>query len=129
MGLRSKPNFMFHQISWFTYSVSILLLIAVYYLYIGLAFYRLEIKSAIYKLTGKQPAIRVSGNGDFQLPDQAIMGKAQPDDIEFISQEELTFGPADNPDEVPLQQPAEIQAIPGTGTRLIGDFSENGIRG
>jgi hypothetical protein len=124
MGLRSKPNAMLHQISWFTYSVSILSVIAVYYLYIGLTFYKIEIQSSIYKLTGKQPAVRTAGNGDLQLPDYGIMGKAQPDHVEFVNQEELTFGPADYPDEVTSQLSEKAQGVPGTESQLIGDFSE-----
>jgi len=115
---------MLHQISWFTYAVSILSLVALYYLYVGLTFYRIELRSVIYKLTGKQRVVRSAGNGDLQLPDYAIMGKAQPDDVEFVSQEELTFGPPDSPDEVFIQQPAEMQVTPGIDSRLTGDFSE-----
>ena len=124
MGLRLKLQLMFHQISWFTYSVSILSLITVYYLYVGVTFYRVEIQSAIYKLMGKQPVIKATGNGDFQLPDYAVMGKAQPDHVEFVNQEELTFGPADYPDEVTSQLSAKTQGVPGTESQLIGDFSE-----
>jgi hypothetical protein len=115
---------MLHQISWFTYAVSILSLIIIYYLYVGLAFYRIELQSVIYKLMGKQPTVRASGQGDLQLPDYAIMGKAQPEDVEFLNQEELSFGPTDNPDEISVQEPAKSQAPEGSGSGLIVDFSE-----
>ena len=95
-----------------------------YYSYVGLSFYRLEIQSAIYKLTGRQPVVKAAGNGDFLLPDYAIMGKAQPENVEFVSHEELTFAPADNPDEALTQHSSKKQLVPDTDARLIGDFSE-----
>jgi len=73
---------------------------------------------------GKQPAVKASGQGDLQLPDYAVMGKAQPEDVEFLNQEELSFGPTDNPDELSVQEPAKSQAPPGSDGRLIVDFSE-----
>jgi len=124
MGLPPKHRLMLHQISWFTYAVSILLLVTLYYLYVGLAFYRIELQSVIYKLMGKQPAVKSSAHGDLQLPDYAIMGKAQPEDVEFLSQEELSFGPADNPDEISTQQPVKPGNPAGTDSRLIVDFAE-----
>lgn len=111
---------MLHQISWLTYSVSIISLVAVYYLYVGLTFFRSEFQSVIYKLTGRQPAIRASGQSDLQFPDHVIMGKAQPDEVEFVSPEELSFDPADHSNEVLTESPT----IPGTENRLTGDFSE-----
>src|ERR1700744_2885926 len=86
MELRPKLKIMLHQISWFTYAVSILSSVILYYLYVGLTFYRVELQSVIFKLMGRQPAIKVFGHSDLQLPDYAIMGKAQPDDVEFLSQ-------------------------------------------
>lgn len=73
---------------------------------------------------GKQPAIKASGQGDLQIPDYAVMGRAQPEDVEFLSLEELSFGPADIPDEELIQEPAKSQVIAGADSRLIGDFSE-----
>jgi hypothetical protein len=121
MGLPPKLNIMLHQISWFTYAVSILSLITLYYLYIGLTFYRVELQSLIYKLMGKQPQAKTSGHGDLQLPDYTIMGEAQPDDVEFVTQDELSFGPSDIPDEPHAEQ---VTPFEGTDSRLIGDFSE-----
>jgi hypothetical protein len=115
---------MLHQISWFTYAVSILSLVTLYYLYVGVTFYRIEVQSVINKLMGRQPAIKASGHGDLQLPDYAVMGKAQPGDAEFLSQEELSFGPADNPDEELPQDTAKPKIPAGADTRLISDFAE-----
>jgi len=124
MGLPPKLKIMLHQISWFTYAVSVLLLVTIYYLYVGLAFYRIELQSVIYKLMGKQPAVKASGQGDLQLPDYAIMGKAQPEDVEFLNQEELSFGPTDNPDELSLQETSKSPASTASDSKLIVDFSE-----
>ncbi|MET3501319.1 hypothetical protein ABIC45_002931 [Mucilaginibacter rubeus] len=111
---------MLHQISWFTYTVSIISLIILYYLYIGMIFYRREIQSVIYKLSGRQPALKSSGNGDLQIPDYDIMGKAAPESVEFVAEEELSFGPPDEDDELSSDQtlPSEINS------RQIGNFSE-----
>jgi len=119
MELPPKQNIMLHQISWFTYAVSILLLVCIYYLYVGLAFYRLEIQAVIYKLTGKQPSFENSGTGDIEFPDYAIMGKARPDDVDIVSQDELSFGPA----EIPYDK--DLQVVPTKiNNRLAGDFSD-----
>jgi hypothetical protein len=115
---------MLHQISWFTYAVSILLLITFYYLYVGLTFYRTEIEVVFFKLTGKQPALKATGTSDLQIPDYNIMGKARPDDVEFVAQEELSFGPTDIPDEQQMEPPASSALPAETDSRLIGDFSE-----
>jgi hypothetical protein len=112
---------MLHQISWFAYAVGIVSLIIIYYLYIGLAFFRSEFQSSVYRLTGKQPAFKVAGKGDLQFPDYDIMGKAEPDDVAFVSPEELHFGPVDAPDE-PAAEKANSPVE--TSSRLIGNFSE-----
>jgi hypothetical protein len=124
MGLPPKLKIMLHQISWFTYVVSILSLVTVYYLYVGLAFYRVELQSIIYKLTGRQPQLKTSGHGDLQLPDYEIMGKAQTNDVEFVGQDELSFGPSDIPDEELPPQPGQSKIQAGTDSKLTGDFSE-----
>ncbi|MES2108572.1 MAG: hypothetical protein V4577_07490 [Bacteroidota bacterium] len=115
---------MLHQISWFTYAVSILSLVVLYYLYVGLTFYRIELQALIYKLTGKHPAVKAAGHGDLQLPDYAIMGKAQPEDVVFLRQEELSFAPAGNPEEEVIIDPAKSQTSLAANSSLIGDFSE-----
>ena len=112
---------MLHQISWFTYAVSILSLVIIYYAYVGLTFYRAEIQAIFYRLTGRQPALETSGKGDLQIPDYDIMGKAQPDDVRA---DELSFGPADIPDEQESDQTTKAIIPAGTDSRLIGDFSE-----
>ena len=111
---------MLHQISWFTYGVSIISLIIIYYLYVGLAFYRVEFQSLIYKLTGRQPALKVARNGDLQILDYEIMGKAQQDNVEFVAPEELSFGPPEDPDDLVAEKIAPMEI----SSNLIGEFSE-----
>ncbi|MGF7078836.1 hypothetical protein [Mucilaginibacter sp. UYCu711] len=115
---------MLHQISWFTYTVSILSLVIIYYAYVGLTFYRVEILATFYRLTGRQPAFEASSKGDLQIPDYDIMGKAQPDDVDFVNAEELSFGPADVQDELQSDQATKVIIPAGSDSRLIGDFSE-----
>ncbi|WP_374950079.1 hypothetical protein [Mucilaginibacter sp.] len=111
---------MLHQISWITYSVSIMLLAVMYYLYVGVTFYRHEIRTVFQKFTGRQPALKTAITGDLQIPDYDIMGKAQAEDVDFVSQEELSFAPADYPDDA---IPNETSPMENTG-KLIGYFSE-----
>jgi hypothetical protein len=114
---------MLHQISWFTYAVSIFSVIIIYYLYVVLKFYRADIKRAIYIFSGKTPAVKLSGAGDLQIPDYEIMGMAQPEQVEFLAPEELHFGPPDTDDETE-SIPALASANNTTDTRFIGEFSE-----
>lgn len=124
MELRPKLKFMLHQISWFTYAVSIISLIVIYYGYVGLAFYRAEIQAAVYKLSGKKPALKTSGNGDLQIPDYDIMGAAQPEQVDFVAPDELIFGPSEIADEEDTNQERSTPANSETDSRLIGAFSE-----
>jgi len=119
----ANTKIMLHQISWFTYGVSIISSVIIYYLYVALTYYRTEFKMTLYKLTGKQPVVKASGSGDFQLPDYEIMGKAQTDDVEFINQTELFFAPANIPDEESQDELHQI-TVPEKDSKLIGDFSE-----
>jgi hypothetical protein len=115
---------MLQHISWYTYAVSILFAITIYYLYIGLTFYRVEIRGFIDKLLGRQPAFKSSGLGGLQFPDYAITGKAQADDIAFVDPEDLSFGPPDSPDERSNEEPSSTFIASGKSSRLVGDFSE-----
>ena len=112
---------MLHQISWFTYTVSIISLVVIYYLYVGLTYYRTEFQSFMYRLTGKQPMLQTGATSDLRIPDYEITGKAQPEEIDFVSQEELSFAPADDRDELTTIE----KVVPsGTDSRMIGIFSE-----
>ena len=111
---------MLHQISWFTYAVCIISLVIIYYLLIALAFYKTDFQLFIYKLTGKLPGLKSAGNGDLQIPDDDIMGKAEPETVEFVAPEELHFGPVTEPDELGGVTAAHQE----TNSRVIGNFSE-----
>jgi hypothetical protein len=114
---------MLHQISWFTYAVSIISLAIIYYLYVGLNFYGAEIKTIIFKFSGKTPALKTAGAGELQIPDYEIMGMAQPDQVDFVALEELHFGPPETDDDKENGS-ALASANNTTDTRLIGEFSE-----
>jgi len=124
MELPPKSHIMLRQISWYTYAVSVLFIIAIYYLYVGLTFYHAEIQGFMDKLLGRQPTLKSSGRGDLEFADYAIIGKAQADDITFVDQEELSFGPPDSPDEWPDEDPTSAILPSGNSSRLVGDFSE-----
>jgi hypothetical protein len=112
---------MLHQISWFTYTVSTLMLCSMYYVYVGITFYRSELQSFINRISGRQPVIKIAGKGDFEIPDYSVTGIAQPSEISFIAQDELSFGPPESTDDLAqLQSPTP----PGSDSRLISDFSE-----
>lgn len=111
---------MLHQISWYTYVVSIISLAILYYLYVGLTFYKAELKALLNKFTGRQPAIKAAGNSDLQIPDYDIMGKAAPEAVEFVTQEELSFGPPDDFEE----QVRKAIPVSENNSRLIVNFSE-----
>jgi len=113
---------MLHQISWFTFGASIISVILIYYVYVGIAFYQAELKSAFYRLTGKQPACKTNAAGDLQLPDYAIMGKAQTNDVAYISQEELSFGPVDFPDSA-MEEDQQLDPLE-KDSKLTRDFSD-----
>jgi hypothetical protein len=113
---------MLHQISWFTYGVGVISITIIYYLLVSLSFYRTEIRTTFHQLTGKRLAPSPAGTGDFQIPDYSIMGQAQPEPVEFVAADELSFAPAELPDnEEPEVAPPNV--LPGDN-HLISDFSE-----
>jgi hypothetical protein len=89
----ASPNFMVHLRGQHHFISHHLLFVC------GTAFYKTELSALIYKFTGRKPVIKVAGNSDLQIPDYDIMGKAEPEAIEFVTQEELSFGPPDDFDE------------------------------
>jgi hypothetical protein len=124
MELRLKPIIMLLQISWPTYAVSVVLLVAIYYLYIGLTFYGPNIRSAISRLGGNYPASLISGEQYLQTPDHTIMGKAQPENVELVAQEELSFAPSDLPDDDEPEYQGHSFATGNINSRLAGSFAE-----
>jgi hypothetical protein len=111
---------MLHQISWFTYGSAVIFIAIAYYGYVGLTFFRTELQAAIYRLTGRKPAVSQLSGGDFQIPEYNVAGAIKPEDVDFVAPEELSFGPAeDNETPVIAMQPKNAQDI-----HLLGEFSE-----
>lgn len=111
---------MLHQISWFTYGSSVIFIAIAYYGYVGLTFYRTELQAAIFKLTGKKPAVSQISGGDFQIPEYNVTGAIKPEEVDFVAPEELSFGPPEDNDAPVITMPARnAQDI-----HLLGEFSE-----
>lgn len=106
---------MLHQISWFIYGSVIIVVAIAYYSYVGLAFYRSELQAWIYRLTGKKPAVTQLSGGDVLIPAYEIAGAIQRDDIDFVTQQELSFGPPDETEAPPAANAQDIESL---------DFSE-----
>jgi hypothetical protein len=85
---------MLNHISWFTYAITVGVIAGSYYLYIAFTYYRKELKALIANLSGKRPAL-AAATGDFVLPEETIIGKAQSESVDFVAQEDLSFGPTD----------------------------------
>lgn len=113
---------MLNHISWQTYSVSIVTLLVLYYLYVGFTFYRAELRSFYYRHSGNLPA-QASEYSLIPVPAYEIMGAAKPDTDWNPSDEALEFGPAD-PDELMTDHTGSETTMPATDSRLIGQFSE-----
>lgn len=114
---------MLHHISWFTYAVTVGSIAGCYYLYVAFAYYGAELKSLIQKLAGKRPALS-SITSDFVLPADTIMGQAQPETIDFVAPEELSFGPTEIDDGESEESPAVINYPAIGNSRLVGIFSD-----
>lgn len=115
---------MLHQITWFTYVTTILFIAAVYYTYVGLSFYRAELRSLLFRLTGRQPAALQLSGSDLPLPDQSLAGAIKPEYTEFVAQEDLSFGPPDEVEEQPAARHLQVVSAAIPPTHLLGDFSE-----
>jgi hypothetical protein len=113
---------MFHQIPWQTYAISIVTLLILYYGYVAVFFFRTELSSFYLRLTGKQPAAEF--NTLIPAPEYDIMGAAKPDSFPDAKEAVLEFGPSDNPDELPEEEPAAALVSAFSDSRLIGPFSE-----
>jgi hypothetical protein len=114
---------MLHQISWQTYVLSIILLLVLYYGYIGIFFYWTEIRAFCFRFSGTQPPLEVNGNSLIPVPEYEIMGQAKPDESPSGNENDLEFGPSD-PDEPLADEPQQTANLPGTDSRLISQFSE-----
>lgn len=119
-----KLKIMLHSISWFTYGSAVIFIAIAYYGYVGLTFYRSDLQAAIYRLTGKKPAVNQYAGGDLQLPDYSVTGSIKPEGIDFVAQEELYFEPADENESPVIPHPSASSGNNSTDIHLLGDFSE-----
>ncbi len=115
---------MLHQISWQTYALSVIVLLILYYLYIGILFYKTEICGFYYRISGRQPVRDINNNHFIPAPEYQIMGMAKPDDARSIPDEFIKFGPTDNPDELNADEQKEAIIPTATDSRQISQFSE-----
>ncbi|MFA6245359.1 MAG: hypothetical protein WC615_00370 [Mucilaginibacter sp.] len=111
---------MLHQISWFTYGSAIFLIAIVYYAYVGLTFYKTELHGIIYRLTGRKPAVSKFSDGDFQIPGYSVAGAIKPEEVDFVAQEDLSFGPPDETETPVIPTPVKNEQ----DIHLLGEFSE-----
>lgn len=114
---------MLQHLSWSAYATGIAVLAALYYGFIGLAYYRYEISGLIRRLTGKPAAGQFNNTGDLLLPVSEIVGGTRTDGMDRVSQDELIFAAPDEPDE---RTNGVVQAIRPTLTdsQLLGELSE-----
>lgn len=111
---------MLHQISWFTYGSAVFFITVAYYGYVGLTFYRTELQAVIYRLTGRKPAVIQLSGGDFQIPEHDVSGAIKPEEVDFVAQEDLSFGPSEETETPVIPMPVRnAQDI-----HLLGEFSE-----
>ncbi|MDN5286544.1 MAG: hypothetical protein JWR38_2818 [Mucilaginibacter sp.] len=115
---------MLHQISWQAYVLSIILLLILYYGYVGVVFYRTEILAFYFRISGRQATLEVNDDRLIPVPEYEIMGAAKPDDTRSIREENIEFGPTDNPDDLTTEEQEAIVIPTGTDSRQISQFSE-----
>jgi hypothetical protein len=113
---------MLNQIPWHAYVAGIIILLIVYYLYVGLVYYRSDLEALIYRFTGRRPAIQTSSSL-IPVPDYEIMGSARPEYEQSGEEDQLEFGPPEIPDEEEVQVQEVLAASP-SDAKLIGEFSE-----
>ncbi|WP_162996979.1 hypothetical protein [Mucilaginibacter kameinonensis] len=90
---------MFHQISWAAYGAGVLLTAAIYYAVIGLIFYKTGFRNLFDRLRGRTRSNINLSAGDLPLPDHSIVGPTRTEDVDYVPQNELVFGPAESADE------------------------------
>ncbi|WPU94798.1 hypothetical protein SNE25_04590 [Mucilaginibacter sabulilitoris] len=113
---------MLHQISWFNYAAAIFLVAVGYYGYVGLTFYMSELKTCLYRISGRNPRTAPL-SGDLQIPEYEVAGAIQKEHVEFVDQEELFFAPPESPNEDSPTTSANNK-IADKDDQLLTDFSE-----
>jgi len=105
---------MLHQISWFNYGATLVVLVVAYYVYVGLTYYRQELRAGILRLSGKKPVPAAFTGSEIAIPAFEVAGRVQPEYIEHVTAHDLNFGPSD--EDQPQSNAADIH--------LLGEFSE-----
>ncbi|WPU98408.1 hypothetical protein SNE26_20495 [Mucilaginibacter sp. cycad4] len=88
---------MLSQISWPAFISGMAILLSLYYAYVAVFFYKKEIIAFLYLLSGRQPVTDPAKTGFVPEPAYTVMGSARAH--REAAEEELQFGPSDNPDE------------------------------
>ena len=115
---------MLHQISWLNYLSAVIIVATAYYAYVIFTFYRSELQAIICRLTGRQPVSSRFPAADLQLPDFSVAGAIKPDDLDFVSQEDLSFGPSEDAEISENPNTLSFTETGGPDIHLISDFSE-----
>ncbi|MGN6396693.1 MAG: hypothetical protein ACTHMI_14075 [Mucilaginibacter sp.] len=113
---------MLQHLTWSAYLTAIVITAAIYYVLIGLTYYRHELGNAFNRFSGKQPRQLHPSGGDLILPSADVVGGTRTDGMDIVDQEELVFA---SPDE-DRQVTDLIQLIRPTAAdaHLLGDLSE-----
>lgn len=113
---------MLQHLTWSAYLTAIVITAVIYYVLIGLTYYRHELGNAFNRLGGKQTRQLHPSRGDLILPAADVVGGIRTDGIDIVDQEELVFT---SPDE---DRPATgiVQSMRTTpaDAYLLGDLSE-----
>jgi len=122
--LPEKSRIMLHQISWLNYLSAVIIVATAYYAYVILNFYKSELQALICRLSGRRPVSSQSSTTDFQIPDFSVAGAIKPEEVDFVLQEELSFGPPDDADLSEAPNTLPLTETKGTDILLVSDFSE-----
>lgn len=113
---------MLQHLTWSAYLTAIVITAAIYYVLIGLTYYRHELRNAISRLSGKQPRQLNSSRGDLILPSGDIVGGIRTDGMDIVDQEELVFASPD--DDQPVTALIQSIRLTAADAYLLSDLSE-----
>lgn len=91
-----------------------MVVVTAYYAYVGVTYYRREWQTALYRLIGKKPVESNPAGGDVPIPVYNVAGAIKEEEVEYVAQTELTFGPPDD----------EAESGNAPDIHLLGEFSE-----
>jgi hypothetical protein len=113
---------MLQHLTWTAYLTSIVIIAVIYYVLIGLTYYRHELGNAFYRLSGKPPRQLNPSRGDLILPLADIVGSTRTDGMDIVDQEELVFASPD--EERPTTGIIESIRPMADDAYLLSDLSE-----